>query len=554
MKALFKSITFMAIAASLAACSDDNTTPDPTPNPEPTGSGTFVVATEKDGAGYILTAEDLKSGSITSVGSGYTVETASVWQYIEDNRLWAINDGGGGDGKPVDVYEFGSDGKFKQTADFTSTKYESWGVLGSYFGYMAAASNTTVTATEGETTYNSLDVAFTIAGGEPTVMYAAGGFSAEGVLLNDPVNPSPESIRTPSFAMAGGKLYVAVATGGVSKYATLQPNFDEAMRTLIANEGIGGEPQDYVADGAGKQYAISKTASSTSGYTATFTASSGVPFSLTPDKARILVYNLPAEITSPSDFAFDATPDAFITTDKIGQAFGRYYGNPFNTVISSGDYIYVFSPGAQRRYDDMETPNIMNNKVEELSQHTTSTEADWSSATELPTKLRKVVSDNKAGVMRIKAGETQFDTSFGVDGLVDLESKLGGEYTFTRVWHLAGSKFLIRVMTENKTTDGYFYGFHKSKPVDCRFVIFDASTASISNISGLPTYADIRDDNTAIGEPCFKDNVVYIPYSLETKSVVYYAEISATSSSYTAQEGLAIEADVVVGVGYLNER
>ncbi len=566
MKKIFRQLFAVAAVAAVAlatvSCESDSADDvtsgdDVTTNPDSGSSsavGKFIVVTEVDDAAYILVEDQLSEGSTTIVGNGTEVETAGVWHYIDDARLWSIKDIGGSDPAQVYAYELNSAGTaIKEVADFYTTKYNSWGSLSSNFAYMAYLSSsdgadtaTAVSAYSGEeVTYTAVTLAYTVADAGTGSAYFATA-DAEGFLMQDTENPSPETVNFPGFAEAGGKVYVAIATSGVSKYATLQDGFEDAMQAVIDAEGYGGTPSDYVAQGSGITYAIDKnTEAGTSGYTSSFSESSGVPFPLTPNKVRIAVYDA-------SSYSIDQAPEAFISSDLMGQAYGRYYGNPYNTVISNGDYVYVFSPASTSRYNDIYAESVDGiDNVQLTTQYAinSTTATDWSDDI-LMTSIRKAKTTAKGGVMRIKAGATSFDSSYGDGGFVNLETLLDN-YAITRVWHIDDDKFLLRVMSEGTTTDGYYFGFHKNKPVDCNFAIFEASALTVSYVTGLPAYAEIRDDNSAIGEPCSYEDVVYIPVSKETGSAVYVVDISESASTYAASEGISITADNILGVGYL---
>lgn len=511
------------IAASLVStsCNDESISSGTTYTPVPEGVARYVISTEIGDAAYMLTSETLEVGSVTAVNNGTEVDGGSVMHYVNNNYLYTINEIGGND--PVDVRAYKLDaatGRVQEIGYYSTTKYNSWGSWGDQFVYAAYLSNSTTTPNSSNgVDYSPVDVYYTIA--DPVTAKAKyGNITSEGFLLNEKIpaaERSPETVNFPAFTEAGGKMYVSVATQGVSKYATLSDNFTASMQSLIENEGLLGEVNDYVARGSGRTYTIAGS-TAVSGYSSTFAISNGVPFPLTPDKARVVVYN-------GDDFeanGFSATPEAFITTDKIGQAYGRYYANPFNTLVRAKengvDYAYVFSPGSVRRYNDFNVEDINAGKEELITQYSTTVETDWSTSNEIATPLRKVVSNTVAGVMRIKGGETAFDESFGNSGVVDLETLLGG-YTFTRVWNIKGNKFLLRVMNEDKPTSaGYYYEFHKNTPTDARFAIYDADSNSIQYIDGLPTTAELREDNSSIGEPCFNGSMAYIPMSLTDKS------------------------------------
>ncbi|MFI3295805.1 MAG: DUF4374 domain-containing protein [Rikenellaceae bacterium] len=510
-----------------------------------TGDSRFVVATEIGDAVYLMTTESLSEGSITAVNNGTEVNAGSVWQYIDNKYLFSINEIGGND--PVDVRGYSlnaSTNRVEQIGYYSTTKYNAWGAWGENFAYMAYLSNSTkpTNVDADGTEYSPIDIYYTIA--SPISGQAKySNISAEGFLLNSQIaeaDRSPETVNFPCFAEAGGKVYVSIATQGVSKYSTLDADFETNMQNFITNNGLGGTPSDYVAKGSGKVYTIAGT-EGVSGYNSSFSATDGVPFPLSPDKVRIAVY-------SSTDLAFGEEPEAFISSDLMGQAYGRYYGNPYSTIASNGDYVYVFSPAAARRYSDYNVADEVDG-TELVDQYNTTETTDWNESTKL-SPLRKVVSSAKASVMRIKAGETEFDMSYQNGGVLELESLLG-DYTFTRVWHLDGDLFLLRVMNEDKkASDGYYYEFHKNTPTDARFAIFNAATGTATYISGLPTTSELREDSSSIGEPCFSGDQVFIPMSLTNESAVYVVN-NINSASPAAIKGLSVEADIVLGVGLL---
>ncbi|MFI3314410.1 MAG: DUF4374 domain-containing protein [Rikenellaceae bacterium] len=502
----------------------------------------FVVATEIGDAVYLMTTETLESGTITAKNNGTEANAGSVWQYVNNKYLFSINEIGGSD--PVDVRGYALDassGRVSQIGYYSTTKYASWGSWGDKFAYTAYLSNSAETPNVDSdgTEYSPINIYYTVADPETgTAQFS--NFSAEGFLLNSKIaekDRSPETVNFPGFVEAGGKMYVSIATQGVSKYATLDANFETNMQNLLDNEGYGGTPADYVAKGSGICYTLAGS-QAISGYQSTFSATGGVPFPLTPDKARIAVYDA-------DSYAFGAEPEAFITTDAMGQAYGRYYGNPYNTMVTNGNYVYVFSPASARRYSDMDVVDQADG-TEIVAQYSSTDNTEWNEETQL-TDLRKATSSAKASVMRIRAGETNFDSSYGT---VVLEDLLGG-YTFTRVWHITEHLFLLRVMNSDKpTSEGYYYEFHKNVPTDARFAIYDAAAKSVHFISGLPTTAELRDDSSSIGEPCCTDTQVFIPMSLESQSLVYVVN-NIDSDNPKATAGIKIEADIVQGVGIL---
>ncbi|MFR9559578.1 MAG: hypothetical protein SNH45_01000 [Rikenellaceae bacterium] len=369
---------------------------------------------------------------------------------------------------------------------------------------------------------------------------------AEDFLLGDYVEAgekSPETVNFPGFVQANGKTYVSVATTGVTGYSVASDDFETNMQALLTNEGFGGEPWDYVSLNYSAAYMSYEGDTSGSGYSSAGSYTSGIAFPLTPHKARVAVYGQAA----PFDL-MSATPSKVLTTELIGQAYGRYLGNPYNTMMTNSDesFVYVFSPGTTRKFDCVRTENESDG-TEILQEYTSNT---YSTAVERT--VRKVANGGAtAGVIRINTTTDAIDTSFGTNGVVELENEYFDGCTFSQVWHITGDKFLLRVMDEaNTTAHGFYYSFHKSQPWDTRFYIFDAATVTMTEISGLPVYADLMAASNTIGEPLCTSDKVYIPYSLATGACVYYVDI--TGSSYSGVKGASSDANYIYGMGKLN--
>ncbi len=366
---------------------------------------------------------------------------------------------------------------------------------------------------------------------------------AEDFLLGDYMESgekSPETVNFPGFVQANGKVYVSVATTGVTGYSVASDDFETNMQNLLDAEGFGGEPWDYVSLNYSVAYMSAPDAGS--GYSNKGSYTSGIAYPLTPHKARVAVYGQ----TAPFDM-MATTPSKVLTTDLIGQAYGRYLGNPYNTMMTNSDesFVYVFSPGTTRKFDCVRTTNNSDG-TETLQEYTSST---YTTAVERT--VRKVANGGAtAGVIRINTTTDAIDTSFGINGVVELEDAYFNGCTFSQVWHITGDKFLLRVMDKEMTTDlGYYYAFHKYQPWDSRFYIFDAAAGTMTEISGLPVSADLMDASNTIGEPLCTDSKVYIPYTLTTGACVYYVDI--TGASYAGVKGASSNASYIYGMGKL---
>ena len=187
-----------------------------------------------------------------------------------------------------------------------------------------------------------------------------------------------------------------------------------------------------------------------------------------------------------------------IRTDKISYACGRYRSQYYQSIwaADNGD-IYVFSPSyAKTSTDDRQK-----------------------------TKL-------DAGVVRIKAGETDFDPTY----YYSLEAQSGGR-SFLRCWHAGGNYFLMRMFDRPFSESGY---------VATQLAIFDAATGRLTFVSGLPSADTITDFGKM---PDVADGYVYIPVMTSTAYPAIYRIDPATA---TAIKGLNVETTTVTAVGKLS--
>lgn len=491
-KQTFKLLTALAIVGFTAiSCEkDDNSGKEPVTVDE----SKFVISTRVGDAVYLLTAESLSEGEITVVGQGTEATNGgSVWQFVEDDYLFSIRDMGGNTPAPCHTYILDAkSGKIKDIASAQTSKYHSWGVWGDNFVVVAQQEDKTrKVSVDGVDHYaRRLIASYFSPDGEVTVQ---DDIDAENLL------GTGESSNFGGYIEAGGKLYASGITSGVSKFAL---------------------DQEYNADKGWDDYDFTGYFSSLSSR-----VGAGIPYPMTPDKAYISIYNA----NDPAKFK--STPVKILTTDKMGQAYGRYTSNPVTTIWANDEYVYVFSAGVTRRRDGKDVALF--------------TDAD------------KLVSANKsaktmggtksASVMRIKNGETSFDSSYGTDGVVsNLDSQLGG-CTFSRVWHISGDDFLLRVINE----PGVYYAFHKST-TDAKFAIFNASTKVATMVTGTPAIDNVDESSAAIGEPYCEDGKAYVPIATKDgKKPAVYVIDAATA---TATKGLVIDADFVVGLGKLTAR
>ena len=184
-------------------------------------------------------------------------------------------------------------------------------------------------------------------------------------------------------------------------------------------------------------------------------------------------------------------------TDKISYPCGRYRSQYYQTVwaADNGD-VYVFSPSYAK------------------------TLTDPRQQTSLP-----------AGVVRIKAGSTDFDPNF----YIDIEAQSNG-CSFLRCWHAGGNRFLLRMYDRPFSESGY---------VANRLAVLDADTGRLTMVSGLPDAATISDFGKM---PFVADGSIYMPVVTSEGYPAIYRIDTATA---TATRGLEIEVLSSTAVGKL---
>lgn len=190
------------------------------------------------------------------------------------------------------------------------------------------------------------------------------------------------------------------------------------------------------------------------------------------------------------------TGKRLIHTDKISYAAGRYNSQYYQMVwgTESGD-IYVFSPSYAKMMSDER-------------QRTT-----------LP-----------AGVMRIKAGEMEFDDSY----YVNIEALTDGR-SFLRTWYIGGEKFLMLM---------YDSIFEPGKSmVANQLAIFDAEAMTLTPVTGLPSKEVVSSFGNA---PYTENGKSYIAVTTTDSYPAIYVIDNATA---VATKGLTIEATKVNAVG-----
>ncbi|WP_297972803.1 DUF4374 domain-containing protein [uncultured Bacteroides sp.] len=188
-----------------------------------------------------------------------------------------------------------------------------------------------------------------------------------------------------------------------------------------------------------------------------------------------------------------------IKTDKISYPCGRFRSQYYQCVwaADNGD-VYVFSPSYAKTLTDKRQQTKLN-----------------------------------AGVVRIKAGTTEFDPNY----YYDLEAQSGG-VSFLRCWHAGGNYFLLRMYDRSFTQSG--------TPVANRLAVFNGDNGKLTFVSGLPEADQISDFGKM---PYVADGHIYMPVATSDGYPAIYKINPATA---TATKGLTMEVNTATAVGRLS--
>lgn len=285
-----------------------------------------------------------------------------------------------------------------------------------------------------------------------------------------------ERVSFAGFVEANGKLYTSVVPMGMSHYG-------------VNTYPWGIQKPEYVANADG--------GSGSGQYTAGM-----IPSTQYPDSAFVAIY---------SGDDFNETP-LIARTGKIGFASGRMRSQYYQTIwaADNGD-LYVFSPG----YGRTTTTPVTNPDG---------------------TQFERVQGQLPSGVVRIKAGENDFDASY----YVNIE-ELGNKNPMFRCWHIAEDYFLLQMYS------GGAENMSGTSAPRNELAVFKGEEGTLTVVTGLPEASTL----SSFGTPCSDNGYAYIPVVTTTgaKPTIYRID-PATGE---AKAGLVVDkADSVTALGKLS--
>lgn len=295
----------------LTACSDSDDPVTPGTGPEEPDTPTteavsrYVIAASAggdDGGTYLVTTDNLDSGSLTTVGNGLETESGSNWIYYGEKYLFNFqyNDGAQGTGFAYALNaETGNAYEARRYTYNRTTTYGTWGE-----NVITASTN------DGNREQNEGGYARYL---QFNYLNANTGNTTTGSLLAENFLGNGEIVSFAGFEEANGRLYTSVVPMGMSHYGVIE-YADRITDPKLVTDHNGGSGSGSYTPGQ-------------------------IPSTQYPDKAFIAIY---------SGDSFAETP-VIAETDKIGYACGRMRSQYYQTIwaADNGD-LYVFSPGYGR--------------------------------------------------------------------------------------------------------------------------------------------------------------------------------------------------------------
>lgn len=189
------------------------------------------------------------------------------------------------------------------------------------------------------------------------------------------------------------------------------------------------------------------------------------------------------------------TNPTIIRDNRLGAAYGAYRSMRHSNILTDGqNNVYVFSSSANTVGS--------NNNPHPTTKH--------------------------SGVLRIKSGETKFDSFY-----FDIEAATGGLRLF-RAWHVTGDLFVVQIFAtkeaDNDTANKY--------------AIFNASgSGSLTMVDGLPNIETITSSSTYT--PLIDNGLFYFPIKVDGEQPAIY---SINPNTAKATKGTVVDAESISAI------
>ncbi|HIZ92470.1 MAG TPA: DUF4374 domain-containing protein [Candidatus Bacteroides merdavium] len=439
----------------------------------------YVVAAQSGGSSstamYLATSETLDEGTLTTVGNGLETESGSNLIFYRDAYLFNFQYNDGGQGTAFAYALNAQTGKVEEVRRYTFNRTTTYGTWGD--NVITASTNT---GSEEHVT-NEAGEALYAKYLQFNYLSVIDASTRTGSRLAENFLGNGESVSFAGFVEANDKLYTSVVPMGMSHYGVVK-YAEMVSDPKLVTDHTGGSGSGSYTPGQ-------------------------IPATQYPDSAYVAIY---------SGDSFDETP-VIARTGKIGFASGRMRSQYYQTIwaADNGD-LYVFSPGFGR------TAKAESTVEAEDGTHT----------------LYKVEGKLPSGVVRIKAGETEFDDSY----YVNLEEQGNGNPMF-RCWHITEDYFLLQMYS--KGVEDMIASSTKAERSE--LAIFQGSTQELTVLTtGMPDKSLI----SSFGTPYSDGGYAYIP--VVTTDGAQPAIYKIDPKAATATKGITIEANSVTALGKLS--
>lgn len=457
MKTNFWSIAALSMCAVCAACeNDENTVEDAVNagnNVDGSAASAYVVAGTTGDAAYLITAETLDNGLVSSVGNGFETEntSATTWVFYGNKYLYRVAYNRGAAGTTAS-FCLGADGKIQaRPKEYNILNYTTYGIYRNEI-ITAAAAETAQKDAYGNSAY----------GINFSIMDVDAETTRTQTIIAEDFLHNKEYVTFSGLLEANGKIYTAVVPLGCSPYGVAAGGVLPGNEDLVQNAGGG-----------------------TGGGTYTSGTLSGTQY---PNECWVAIFD---------DDSF--THPTLVKTDSLSYAAGRMRSAYYQTIwaADNGD-IYVFSPSYAKSNSDT-----------------------------------RQTTDRPSGVMRIKAGATEFDSSYP---RFNIEEVAGGNQVY-RCWHISGDYFLLQMYTQGLNIKG---------TGATRLAVYKGEERTFTYVTGLPD-ADVISSFSK--DPYCEDGMCYttVVTTDGAKPTVY--KIDPATAHATA--GLQVEADAIGALGLL---
>lgn len=326
------------IALTAVACNDSSDTPQPETSALSTLLLTASYELTSGTVNYILKADDLTRGSITSSGEGKESVTGTYWVYCDEDYLFRLNYNQGSAGVSAS-YELNADGN---VADRDGTyEIKRFTSYGRYDDYLITTSTGALNASNAETVsgnsyiprgflINNIDVKNEVIGSNTTEIWS------ENYLNNG------EFVTFAGWEQVGTRLFTAPIPMGMSHYGVVMSSGDVIYPDLVKTESGGSGSGAYTAG--------------------------ELQWTQHPNEAWVAIYN-------GMDFT---KPAHLIRTDKISYAAGRQASQYYQMVwaADNGD-VYIFSPSHAKTMSDSRQQTTLPAGVVRIKADTNVFDADY---------------------------------------------------------------------------------------------------------------------------------------------------------------------------------